>query len=116
MISTILILSTSLIGCASKTKDTLPVIKNPGIDQPYPPLPSDQVTECRDPGIRVGQNAKSALVQNRTAFKVCRAKHKQLVVWYQQLRQSRAGGRIVSKPVPAKPSVFKLFGGKKKAP
>lgn len=83
-----------LYGCADKA-DKLPKVANGGVAQPYPPLPADLRNPVPLPALRDGQDARSALAQNRAALKQCRAEQVDLVTFYDRLRKSR--------PVPKSP-------------
>lgn len=85
---------TTLLGCADKA-DKLPKVANGGVTQPYPPLPADLRNPVPLPALRDGQDARSALAQNRAALKQCQAEQVDLVEFYDRLRKSR--------PVPKSP-------------
>lgn len=58
---------------------------------PYPAIPADLASPVIVPALREGQDARSALAQNRAALKMCVAEQGALVGWYQKLRNTRKG-------------------------
>jgi hypothetical protein len=52
-------------------------------------LPADLAATCPDPGVKAGQDARAALARNRSAFKACRARHKDAVDFYTKVRRLR---------------------------
>jgi hypothetical protein len=80
-----LLISLTLIGCASK--DTIPAIVYSGVDMPV--LPPKYAVATPDPGVVVGKPLRSNLARNRAAYKTCEDQHVGYVDFYRKLRSSR---------------------------
>jgi len=87
MMRTVIVLLAALAlgGCgAARGVDVIeaPLAEAP----PIPPLPADLAVACEDPGLSVGQDARSALARNREALKVCIDRHGRTVSFYHTVR------------------------------
>jgi hypothetical protein len=79
----------ALAGCG--TARGVDVIEAPLAEAPpVPPLPADLAVPCEDPGLTVGQDARSALARNRAALKTCIDRHGRTVQFYQDVRDRSA--------------------------
>lgn len=79
----------TLTACASK-QEPLPEIKNAGIENPYPPMPSDLVVPCKRAEVK-GVHPRIAWRRAEAAFDKCAAKQARTVKWYDGLRSTRSG-------------------------
>lgn len=81
----VLLAAVALAGCG--TARGVDVVEAPLAEAPpVPPLPADLAVECEDPGLSVGQDARSALARSRVALKTCIDRHGRTVRFYQDVR------------------------------
>jgi hypothetical protein len=82
-------LTAVILTACSATKDKAPILVNPGISNPYPPLESDLKTSCKVPVDQEGDDVYLSRKKNRNALKVCKDKHADVVQFYEKLRKTK---------------------------
>lgn len=89
----VLLAALALAGCG--TARGVDVIEAPLAEAPgIPPLPADLAVPCEDPGLSVGQDARSALARHRSALKTCTDRHGRTVRFYEDVRATTRQGAV----------------------